>query len=467
MGKIPPQVIDFEEMVIGGILLEKTAFEIVSDILTPDCFYKDCNNYIFKAAKTLYNNNSPIDILTVSNQLKIDGLIESIGGPFYLAQLTNKIASTANIEYHSRIIFQKYIQRELIKAGSKIQEMAFNEQDDISNILDSSNNLLESVVKLAIGKNKNSHISEVVKSSIKELEQRIINFKSGVNNGISTGLYDLNNFCQGWHSSELTILASRPAMGKTAMMLHFAISAARMGKSVCIYSLEMNNVSLVDRMVVKLSDILADDYRSGNVKDIEWPGIERAINELDKLPIYIDDNSCVSMSYIKSHSKMMNKKGQCDIIFADYLQLVDMGITNRNREQDVSKASREAKLISKDLDVPFILLSQLSRNVEQRGGDKRPQLSDLRDSGAIEQDADNVIFIHRPEYYGMEKDANGNDLKGIGKLIFAKQRNGKTGDIVFKYNESLTKIFDFSPIEDDWNKPIKVNNNFYEKDSPF
>ena len=456
MGKVPPQAIDFEEMIIGGIMLESSAFETINEFLSPECFYKDSHNKIYSAVCKLYDNRKPIDIMTVANQLKNDGFIESIGGPFYLAQLTNKIASTAHMEYHAKIIFQKYIQRELISVGAKIQQIAFDEFEDVSIVLNESNLLIESINKLALCKDNSNHIKDILSLSIKELEQRTINHKAGKSNGISTGLFDLNNFCQGWHNCELTILASRPAMGKTAMMLHFAINAAKAGKAVCIYSLEMSNISLVDRMVVKIADITADNYRSGNIKDYEWAEIEKATNELEKLPIYIDDNSMVSMNYIKAHSKMMNKKGQCDIIFADYLQLVDMGNNNRNREQDVSKASREAKLISKDLNVPFILLSQLSRNVEQRGGDKRPQLSDLRDSGAIEQDADNVIFIHRPEYYGNEEP----NLKGVGKLIFAKQRNGKTGDIVFKYNESLTKIYDYSPLEEQWT-PV----NRYEKDA--
>lgn len=461
MGKIPPQAIEFEEMVIGAIMLESKIFESISEFLLPECFYKESNQNIFKAVQYLYDNRKPIDLMTVSNQLKNEGKLESVGGSFYLAQLTNKIASTAHIEYHAKIIFQKYIQRELIRVGSEIQRISFDDFEDVGIILEQSNQMIESINKLAIGKDNSNHIKDIIVLSIKELETRVINHKSGKSNGINTGLFDLNNFCQGWHNSELTILASRPAMGKTALMLHFAYHAAKQGVPVCIYSLEMSNISLTDRMIVKMCDITAENYRSGNVKEYEWKEIEKATNELESLPIYIDDNSVVSMNYIKSHSKMMNKKGKCSIIFADYLQLVDMGNNNRNREQDVSKASREAKLISKDLNIPFILLSQLSRNVEQRGGDKRPQLSDLRDSGAIEQDADNVIFIHRPEYYGNEEP----NLKGVGKLIFAKQRNGKTGDVVFKYNESLTKIYDYSPLTENWTKLEPLNR--YEKEAPF
>jgi len=470
MGKVPPQAIEFEESILGSLMLETSLIKEKEIIINKDCFYKDTNGLIFEAIVSLNEKNNPIDLFTVSNQLKNSGNLDKVGGPFYISQLVNKVASTSHFDYHCQIVYQKYIQRELIKYSSKIYSDSFDDFEDVSDLIDFSNKELENINKLVSGKNKIQHVKEIAKRCIVEAEKRNINHKAGKSIGITTGLFDSDKMLQGWHNSELTILAARPAMGKTALMLHFAVSAARSGKSVCIYSLEMSDISLTDRLIIKLGDLNASNYRSGKIAPIEWSGIEKGVNDVSELPIYIDDNSMVSINYIKTHSRNMKKLGKCDMIFIDYLQLMDMsGGNKQNREQDVSQTSRAAKIISKELDIPVILLSQLSRNVEQRGGDKRPQLSDLRDSGAIEQDADNVIFIHRPEYYGSKEDTSGHDLKGLGKLIVAKQRNGMTGDCLFRYNESLTQFFDYTEIEEPFviQKSIEINNsNFYEKE-PF
>ena len=302
----------------------------------------------------------------------------------------------------------------------------------------------------------------IVLEAEKEARKREKLAKEGKCTGIDTGLLQLNKLTGGWQPSKLIILAARPSMGKTAIMLHFSIRAARSGIPVCIYNLETSNTELINRMILACSNIDACRYKSGFMSHEDWNEFEKAKRELTGLPIYIDDcSSSVSMQYIRNHSRQMQKKGKCGIVFVDYLQLAEMRLEERNRtrEQEVAQASRQAKIIAKELNVPFILLSQLSRDVEKRGGTRRPMLSDLRESGAIEQDADLVMFIYRAAYYGMKEDAAGNSLAGIGELIMAKNRDGGVGEVPFSHNPSMTKIFDFDPYLEEALKEVPVTEN--------
>lgn len=443
-GKIQPQALDFEESVLGAVMLDRNAMHSIVNLISPDVFYKPQHVSIYESIISLYDQNQPIDILTVTQQLRADGKLESVGGAFYITQLTSNIASSANIVYHSSILLQKYIARRLVQYASQISSAAFDDQQDVFELLDLADIELSKVNEISIRGGSMSHISEASAKAIAELQIREKFAKEGRSPGITTGLHDLDKLTGGWQKNNLIVIAARPAMGKTALMLHFAKCAAQSGANVCIYSLEMSDVSLANRMLLSMCDVNINNFKKGYMSHQDWTEISSAASALNKLPFYIDPNPVVSMRYIKSSSRIMKKKGKCDIILIDYLQLADMstGEKNRNREQEVAQASRQAKIIAKELNIPVILLSQLSRKVEDRNG-SRPQLSDLRESGAIEQDADIVAFIYRPEYYGINEDSAGISLAGVGELIVAKNRDGSTEDVNFKYNNSMTKIFDY------------------------
>lgn len=446
-GKLPPQAIDLEESVLGAIMLEREALHSIVNLISPDVFYNPQHVLIYESIITLYDQNQPIDILTVTQQLRSEGKLEQVGGPFYITQLTSNIASAANIVYHASIILQKYIARRMLLYASEISQAAYDDQQDVFELLDMADFELSKVNEISIRGGSMSHISTASAKAIAELQIREKFAKQGHAPGITTGLHDLDKLTGGWQKNNLIILAARPAMGKTALMLHFAKSAAQSGANVCIYTLEMSDVSLANRMLLSMCEVNINNFKKGFMSQQDWSEISTATTTLNKLPIYIDPNPVVSMRYVKSSSRIMKKKGKCDLILIDYLQLADMssGERNRNREQEVAQASRQAKIIAKELDIPVILLSQLSRKVEDRTG-SRPQLSDLRESGAIEQDADIVAFIYRPEYYGINEDAVGISLEGVGELIVAKNRDGSTEDVNFKYNASMTKIYDYESI---------------------
>jgi len=443
-GKVPPQAIEMEEVILGALMLEKTAIERIENILPKDCFYKEEHNFIYNAIYELNSQRKHIDLMTVTEQVRKNGNLDAAGGMFYIAQLTNKIASSAHIESHSYIVLEKFIRRQLIFNQSEIQNAAFDDSIDlenVENVLSMANKSIDKINDLSAGESDSQHIRDIARKCMTALEERVIKSKEGIPIGVPTGFDKLDEATTGWQPGELIILAARPAMGKTAIMLHHAREAAKAGKSICIYSLEMTSMSLTDRMIVSIADIDAHRYKSGQLRDDEFLKIEKAIREIEEMNIYIDDNSSVSMKYVRSHSRKMKKKGKCDMIMLDYLQLVGFDNSyNKSREEKIAGASRDGKNISKELNVPVMILAQLSRDVEKRAGDKRPVLSDLRESGAIEQDADMVIFIHRPNYYGINQDADGTDISDIGKLIIAKFRNGTPDDIKFKHNKTLTRF---------------------------
>lgn len=439
--RMPPQATELEEAVLGAMLMNFKGCINANKLLIPEMFYKYKHQLIYKAITEV---KGEVDMLTVTEKLKRDGNIELVGGAYYISQLTNKIASGYNSETHAKIIAEKYIKRLYIRYSHEISKISYEDNTDVFELQGMVNNLFQEIDKIVSSGGTMKHINTIVLKAAKELEGRIKNAREGKQTGIDTGLKGLNNMLCGWQDTDLIIQAARPAMGKTALALHHAYHAAIQGKSVCVYSLEMSDVRLVDRIILKISGLDADRYKSGYLSDDEFEQYQANISQLESLPIYIDDNPVVNMNYIQSNAMVMKQQGKCDLIIADYLQLVEMNKDKgKTREQEVSEASRKAKLIAKTVGVPFILLSQLSRAVETRGGDKRPNLSDLRDSGAIEQDADIVLFLYRPEYYGFKQDSDGNSTEGYGEIIVAKHRNGAIGKVPFKYNESMTYISDY------------------------
>jgi len=461
-GRIMPQCPELEEAVLSAVMIEKTAFEAASDIITPEMFYVNANRIVFDACTTLDAENKPIDLLSIVEQLRKSGTLESVGGRAYIAKLSEKSLSGAHLEYHCRIIVQKYMARKAIEYMSDAIGKCFDETADIDDTISEVSGNIEKITETAAGKTETRHLRDVMRQSVAEMYERWDKYEKGIQTGINTGLADLNRVTGGWQKSNLVILSGRPSMGKTAVALHFAKSAAKRGTPVVIFELEMKDVKLSDRLLLSESDVCPNDYKVGRITPEDAKEIEAAVGKLYDCKIHIDSNPTVTTEYIKNRCRLLKKRGECGMIIIDYLQLIeDSGNRNSVREQEVARMSRKAKLLAKELDVPVLLLAQLSRKVEDRTV-KKPMLSDLRESGAIEQDADMVIFVYREEYY------NPNAEKGRGNLIIAKYRDGYTGEIDFAYNESMTKIFDYDTRKYSEINPERNYKNYYEKDNePF
>lgn len=444
-GKLPPQAVDLEEAVLGALMIEKNALTAVIDFLKADSFYKDAHQKIFNAISQLFQNSEPIDILTVTSQLKKNGELEIAGGAYYIQQLTNRIASAANVEYHARIILQKHIQRELIRISSEIIKDAYEDTTDVFELLDKAESNLFKVAEGNIRKNYDS-MSDIIKESIKQIE-KAAEQKDGIS-GVQSGFRELDKLTAGWQKSDLIILAARPGMGKTAFVLSLARNTAiDFGKAVALFSLEMSSIQLVNRLIASETQLSQDKLKKGNLEKYEWEQLHAKIPKLAEAPIFIDDTPALSIFELRAKCRRLKSQHDIQLVIIDYLQLMTAaGEGKGNREQEISTISRSLKSIAKELEVPIIALSQLSRAVETRGGDKRPQLSDLRESGAIEQDADMVMFIYRPEYYGITQGEDGSPLTGIGQLIVAKHRNGALQDINLKFVNNLAK---FENLDDD------------------
>ena len=444
IGKLPPQAIDLEEAVIGSMLIDKNCIDDIMIILHPECFYKESNQNIYKAIKGLYDDSENIDMLTVMQRLTKNNDLEAIGGAYRLTELTQSIGSTYNVTTHAKIVFEKYIARELISSANDNINLAYNDSNDIMDVLNRANNTLDRINDLLSNKKRTKTFIENIEDSITGLEKRHENYSNNVITGIQTPLAELNKLTNGWQKTDLIVIAARPGMGKTSFVLACLREAASKGYKPAIFSLEMSSVKLTDRLVCAEADIPSDRYRSGNLEDYEWERLRQARQKLDKLDIYIDDEAGADINYIKSKARTLKRKGQCDMIIIDYMQLMG-GEKGVNREQQISEISRKSKLMAKELEIPVFQLSQLNRSVETRGGNKKPMLSDLRESGSIEQDADMVIFIYRPEYYGIMEDDESNSTKGVGVLIIAKNREGSTGEILYRYNKSITRYSDYNP----------------------
>lgn len=458
-GKLPPQATELEEVVLGAMMIDKKGVDEAIDILSPDAFYKDAHKHIFEAIHVLFQEGQPIDLLTVSSQLKKEKKLEICGGEYYLIQLTQKISSSAHIEYHSRIILQKYIQRSLIKISNEIIEEAYDEGTDVFDLLDHAESKLYEVTQGNIKKSSET-AQNLVTQALKRIEE--ISNKEGLS-GIPSGFDDLDKLTSGWQPSDLIIVAARPGMGKTALTLSMARNMAVEHEiPVAFFSLEMSSVQLITRLISSETGLNSEKLRTGNLKKHEWEQLNVKVKALEQAPLFIDDTPSLSIFDLRAKARRMASQHGIQLIVIDYLQLMTGGGNNKggNREQEISTISRNLKALAKELSIPVIALSQLSRAVETRGGTKRPLLSDLRESGAIEQDADIVSFIYRPEYYDIEEwdDEEGSPTEGQGEFIVAKHRNGGLDNIRLRFIGNLGRFENLKSISEDLEFGSKINN---------
>ena len=443
-GKIPPQAPEVEEAVLGALMLERDAYITVAAILKAESFYKEEHQKIFKVIQHLVANEKPVDLLMVTQELKNREELDEVGGPIYITQLTSRVASAAHIEFHARIIAQKFIQRELIRISSEIQVKSYDDSMELDDLIDYAEASLFKVTEGNISKE-----SQPIKPLLREAIERIeANAKKpdGLS-GIASGFSKLDKITSGWQNTDLMIIAARPAMGKTAFVLSMARNMAVLKNvPVAVFSLEMSSIQLVNRLIAAETELGSEKIKSGKLEDWEWELFNRRIKNLENAPLYIDDTPALSVFEFRAKCRRLKMQYDIGIVVVDYLQLMTAGSDVKgNREQEVSTISRNLKAIAKEINVPIIALSQLNRSVESRDG-KRPQLSDLRESGAIEQDADMVMFIHRPEYYGITQDGDGNSLIGVAEIIIAKHRNGSVGDVQLAFKASLAKFMDIEEV---------------------
>lgn len=459
LGKIPPQAVDLEQAVLGAMMLEKNAVTDTIDILKPASFYDPKHQYIYNAIRELFGNSSPIDLLTVTNKLKQNGELEAAGGAVYISQLTSRVASTAHIEYHARVISEKHIKRELIRMSSEVIRDAYDDTNDVFDVLNKAESELFQIGENNMGKNVDL-MQNVVRQAIEEIEKASQN-TSGIS-GVPTGFFDLDKLTSGWQRSDMIVIAARPAMGKTAFVLSMARnSAVDHKKGVAIFSLEMSAVQLVKRLIASETRLSAEKLRKGDLREHEFQQLHSRITKLATAPIYIDDSPGISVFDLRAKCRRLKMQYDIDMVIIDYLQLMTAGGSkgSGNREQEISTISRSIKEIAKELNIPIIALSQLSRSVEQRGGDKRPVLSDLRESGAIEQDADIVSFIYRPEYYGFLQDEDGNSNAGVSEIIVAKHRNGALDRVRLRFIGEYARFDNLEGYTEDENIPAHTSLN--------
>jgi len=435
-----PQAIEVEEAVLGALLFEKEAIVDVADLLTPESFYRPQHQEIYRAIEQLFKEGHPIDIIAVTDVLRKAGKLEMVGGPVYLGELTTKINSAANLEYHARILSEYALKRDLIRISEEIQQKAIENKTDVFELLDYAEHSFFKVSEKNIRRNY-LDIQSVIQQSLRELAN-----KKDMNDGLTgvpTGFTELDRYTAGWQKSDLIIIAARPGMGKTAFILSALRNAAvDFNLPVAVFSLEMSAVQLINRLIAAEAEISSTQLKQGKLSEAEWSRMHQRIAKLEQSKIFIDDTPALSVLELRAKARRLKAQHNIQLIAVDYLQLMSGGEQGNkgNREQEIAYISRSLKNIAKELDIPVIALSQLSRAVEQRGGDKRPQLSDLRESGSIEQDADLVLFLYRPEYYGITEDEEGNPTAGVGEVIIAKHRNGALGSVRLRYINEFTKF---------------------------
>ncbi len=455
-GRMQPNNIELEEAVLGALLLEHNSYTKIADIFFPDLFYKEQNQKVAKAIINLKNSDFPVDILTVTQELKRMDELAFVGGAYYVSKLTDRIASSSNIESHVRIILQDYIKREAILSATELIKNAYDQTTDVFDIIDEyekSSTRLTS--KLFISK---STSSESLFQEVIEQNEKITTNPSEVI-GVPTGFYDIDRIMGGCQKSDLIILAARPGMGKTALALCVARNVVKKNKPVAIFSLEMSALQLYKRMASQETEIPHDIIKNGMDKGTETL-FKRDMATLRKSPLFIDDTGALTIFELRNKARKLKREEGIEMLIIDYLQLMSGGGKEGNREQEISTISRGLKGLAKELDIPIMALSQLSRQVENRpGGAKIPQLSDLRDSGSIEQDADIVWFLYRPEYYGISYDADNQPTKGLAKLITAKNRHGALEDIDLRWVGGLTKFINYGSTTEMFEQPSNLPAN--------
>ena len=438
---------DLESVILGACLTETTAMVLVGDKLSPEMFYETKFGEIYSALLSMYHSGKAIDLVTVRAELASRGKLEAVGGAYELVRLAGRVASSAHLEYHALILRQMYIRREMIAGLHTLLASAADESVDLSDALADLHRLAGHLESGAVSNNCLRDMERLMQDTLEQMDKRVENNRNGIT-GIPTGLRELDRLTAGWQQGDLNIIAPRPSVGKTAFALHLALAAGRAGKHVLVNSLEMQGERLGDRwLCAQAANVDAGHLKTGQLDDGERQQALEAARLLSALPVYVDDNPKMSMDHIRSSALLQKSKGRCDLLIIDYLQLCEMksGQKNRNREQEVAEASRKAKLIAKELDIPVILLCQLNRECEMRA-DKRPALSDLRESGAIEQDADVVMLLYRPALYGLTSERRSKfPSEGLGMVILAKHRNGETGDVYFGHNPAMTKIGEYVP----------------------
>ncbi len=440
LGKLPPQARDLEEAVLGALMLEKNALNAVVEFLKPEHFYADGHREIYQAIIDLFKDSEPVDMRTVVNQLRKNAKLELAGGAYAIAELTSKVSSAANIEYHARVIIEMAIKRNLIEIASQIHHDAYEDTTDVFELLDKTEQSVFEISDSNLRKNYDN-MRNLMARAIQEL-QVLKDHKDGLT-GVPSGFTSLDRLTSGWQKSDLVIIAARPGMGKTAFVVSALRNAAVDFKiPVAIFSLEMASVQLVNRMISAEAELEGEKIKKGNLADHEWAQLVHKTSKLSSAPIFIDDTPALSILELRAKCRRLKAEHNVQLVVIDYLQLM-RGDQGGNREQEIASISRALKGIAKELSVPVLALSQLSRGVETRGGDKRPQLSDLRESGSIEQDADIVMFLYRPEYYKISVDDEGMPTQGMGEVIIAKHRNGSTGTAKLKFIGKFTKFADF------------------------
>ena len=441
-GNVPPQAVELEEAVLGALMLEKESIFIVQEYVEPEVFYKEAHQIIYRAIVELSLELKPIDLYTVTEQLRHGRKLAAVGGAAFLAQLTQKVASAAHVEFHAKIIAQKYVQRELIRAATEIQRMSFDESTDVTDLIDFAEG---EIFKVAEGHVKRDvqRSSDLLAKTMDAIEQASKR-KEGFS-GIPSGFTKIDSLTLGWQHSDLIIIAARPSMGKTAFVLSMARNIAiDHERGVAFFSLEMSAQQLMLRLIVAESGLDSQSVRNGKLNNDQWTHLIHSVEPLRGAPLFIDDTPALSIFEFRSKARRLKTQYDIQLIIIDYLQLMTgTQETRGNREQEVAFISRSLKAIAKELNIPVIALSQLNRSVESRGGSKRPQLSDLRESGAIEQDADIVAFIHRPEYYGLTVDENNEPTMGMAEIIVAKHRNGATDTVKLRFRKEQARFLDY------------------------
>ncbi|MBX2916803.1 MAG: replicative DNA helicase [Cyclobacteriaceae bacterium] len=445
LGKLPPQALDLEEAILGALMLEKNALTAVVEFLRPEHFYTEQHKEIYTAIIDLFKNSEPVDMRTVVAQLRKAGKLELVGGAYYIAELTSKVSSAANIEYHARIIIELAIKRDLIQIASQIHHDAYEDTTDVFELLDKTEQNIFQISDSNLRKNYDS-MKSLMFQATKELQEKR-NHKDGLT-GIPSGFSRLDRVTSGWQRSDLVIIAARPGMGKTAFIVSALRNAAvDFSIPVAIFSLEMASLQLVNRLISAEAELDSEKIKKGNLADFEWQQMVHKTTRLSSAPIFIDDTPALSILELRAKCRRLKAEHNIQMIVIDYLQLMKGEAGSGNREQEIASISRALKGIAKELSVPVIALSQLSRGVETRGGDKRPQLSDLRESGSIEQDADIVMFLYRPEYYKITVDEDGMPTQGMAEVIIAKHRNGSLENVKLKFIGKYTKFADYDAPE--------------------
>lgn len=425
-GKVMPSATDLEQAVIGAMLVDRDSVPEIMDLLRPESFYATQNREIFIAIRSLHSRQEPVDILTVVQELKATDRIESVGGGYYVTELSHRVASSANVEYHSRILLQKEMQRRLIDIATATIRDAYEDTTDAFELLSKTEQGIFEISKKLFNRDA-SHVSESTRAVLQQMEAAMT--KGGIT-GIESGLYQFDKEIGGFQKGNLYVIAARPGMGKTAWIGTAAMNISHGGKAVGLFSLEMSSTQLTERFLSAKSGVSVSRLKNGELTDMDWQDTQTAVEFVNGLPIYIDDTPGLSIFALRTRARRMIQKYGIEIVFVDYLQLMtgEDGKEVRksgNREQEIASIARALKNMSKELNVPVVALSQLSRAVETRGGSKRPQMSDLRESGEIENAADFVGFLWRPEYYEIKETGDGDYPDGHTEIIFGKNRHGK------------------------------------------